>query len=352
MDQYTIKICGHNCDTQELYHILQAGIRKSDLSLTLESSNCLKGCNAGKRVNVYCGDNETPVARYGEKEKYYGGGRKEIFCQELGDSPLETILGDYRAMLAPKKIKKILLVEDNANYASSAENYFASRGQSTILARDYAQAIEKLCDPDLVGVISDCFFPEQTGSGKIALGIELVEKMAKLNSREKRMNEGLGILSPYVDLEDQDLKKYAQCYINSIPPFKEVSLDSLVRMVVRLAANVDTEKLTASTKKILKLVYRENQVPKDYYGALIDAMGTSEDNQPLGLLVAEKSRELGLPLVLVTSTYHHDILTEPVNHFASGNRWNLIDCGFNRNYDKSTPQFWERAFRELEKQLK
>ena len=191
-------------------------------------------------------------------------------------------------------MSKILLVEDNPRYASSAEQYLASRNQTIALARDYSQAMDKLRNPDFNGVISDCFFPETTGSGNTTLGRELVGRMAKSDSRERKMAEGLEALGQYVDLEDPDARKYARFTANLYHP------DSVIFKVLEQVANVDKKVATHAFKETFKLIYREDQAPKDYYGALMKAMEASEANQPLGLLVAEKADELSLPLILAT----------------------------------------------------
>lgn len=247
-------------------------------------------------------------------------------------------------------MSKILLVEDNPRYASSAEQYLASRNQAVALARDYSQAMDSLRNPDFNGVISDCFFPETTGSGNIVLGRELVGRMAKSDSRERKIVEGLEVLGQYLDLEDPDMRKYARFFIGNSQE-KDISQSPVVRAIEQVSM-LGKEATTMIAKNTLGMTYREDQAPKDYHGALMKAMEESEANQPLGLLVAEKSDELGLPLILATSTYHHDILTQPVQDYASSKGWKLVDCGPNREDDKASPEFWERAFGELERKLR
>ena len=247
-------------------------------------------------------------------------------------------------------MSKILLVEDNPRYASPAEQYLASRSQAVALARDYSQAMDRLRNPDFDGVITDCFFPETTGSGNITLGKELVGRMAKSDFRERKMVEELEVLGKYVDLEDQDMRKYARFLIGTSQE-REISQSPVVRAIKQISI-LGKEAATLIAKNTLGMVYRENQAPKDYYGALMKAMDESEANQPLGLLIAEKSGELGLPLILATSAYHHDILTQPIQDYASSKGWRLVDCGPNREDDKASPEFWERAFGELERKLR
>ena len=59
------------------------------------------------------------------------------------------------------KMKKILLVEDNAEYYRAAQRFFKSQSVDLTVATDFVQA-HNLMTPNLYGVITDCFFPEKT----------------------------------------------------------------------------------------------------------------------------------------------------------------------------------------------
>src|SRR3989338_11574449 len=131
-------------------------------------------------------------------------------------------------------MSEILLVEDNPKYASSAEQYLASRSQAVALARDYSQAMDRLRNPDFDGVITDCFFPETTGSGNITLGKELVGRIAKSDSRERKMVEGLEVLGQYVDLEDQDMRKYARFFIGTSQE-RDISQSPVIRVIKQVS---------------------------------------------------------------------------------------------------------------------
>ena len=246
-------------------------------------------------------------------------------------------------------MSKILLVEDNPRYASSAEEYLASRSHFVALAKDYSQAIDRLTNPEFDGMITDCFFPENTGSGNTTLGKELVRKMAKSDSRERKIIEGLEVLGQYVDLEDPAMLKYARSLIGTSQE-RDIS-QSAIGMALKQVSKLGKEAATFIAKETLGRAYRENRTPKDHYGTLMKAIEDSEANQPLGILIAERADELGLPFILATSTYHHDALTQPVQDYASGKGWRLVDCGPNREDDKASPEFWERALSELERKL-
>ncbi|MBU1135325.1 MAG: hypothetical protein KKG13_02290, partial [Nanoarchaeota archaeon] len=207
------------------------------------------------------------------------------------------------------------------------------------------------------GAIIDCFFPERKLSfiKDVSLGKYAVEKMALSDPRESKIVEGLKVLKEYVDLEDPDMMNYARFLVNeSSRSYDDISQNPIFLAIkqVSILDGPEKEVATLAAKQSLGLSYDEKNAPKDYYGALMKAMEESEANQPLGILVAERASELDIPFILATSTYHHDILTQPIQDYASRNEWTLVDCGPNKEDDKASPEFWERAFRELEKKLR
>ncbi|MBU4070417.1 MAG: response regulator [Nanoarchaeota archaeon] len=246
-------------------------------------------------------------------------------------------------------MSKILLVEDNQKYASAAEQYLTSKNNIVVLAKDYSQTMEKLTNPQFDCIITDCFFPEITGSNKINLGKELVNRMAKPIHLERKMIQGLEILGQYVDLNDPDMEKYSKFLINTLQE-TDITENPIVKAIKKVSM-LGKEITTSIAKNSIGMLYREDKSPTDYHSVLMKAMDKSESNQPLGILVAEKADELNLPFILTTSTYHHDILTQPVQDYAFKKRWMLVDCGSNKEDEKASPEFWKKAFSELERKL-
>ena len=244
----------------------------------------------------------------------------------------------------------ILLVEDNPAYVKAAHQHLDEKGHSVIHAPDYIQAIGGLNSIKFNGMISDCFFPEITGSGKTALGLELVGKMAKSDPHEAGIVAGLEALGQYVDLTDPDMRKYARNAISQSGrgDFTETPV---FRAIKQVGETIGKDGTTMIVKNTLSAMYDEARASRDYYGALIKAIQESEANQPLGLLTAEKAKELGIPFVLATSTYHHDVLTQPVQNYASRNGWTLIDCAQGREDVKATPGYWQRTLSVLEREM-
>lgn len=244
---------------------------------------------------------------------------------------------------------KLLVVEDNPEYQSAVREFLKEltdrplrQDVVTHFAEDYDSAVSALKAESYDGALIDCFFPKKTESGDISLGREVVQKMAGADSRERRIVEGLKLLEPHVDLNDPDMRKYARFMVGN-------HYDDLINTVIKMSEYFEKNGkvlVTHFVKNTFKMTYKEDHT-KDYYRALLDAIEQSEANQPLGIEVAERVTELGLPLVLVTSTYHHDILTQPVQNYASKRGWRLVDCYPDRENEKATPAFWQRAYDAL-----
>ena len=207
-------------------------------------------------------------------------------------------------------MSKILLVEDVAQYQDVAQKYLVSRGNDVALAKDYSEAMDRLKNPDFDGVITDCFFPELTGSGNREIGYQAIQKMLASDPTGRK----------------------------TTPTAKAIE---------KVGNLLGTE----AVKQIVKNAHADYRSKVDLYWALEQAVKEDETKQPLGILIAEKSEELGLPFILATSTYHHDELTQPIQNYVSRRGWRLVDCGPNSENEKGTPQFWERAFSELERKL-
>ena len=186
----------------------------------------------------------------------------------------------------------LLLVEDNPEYAKIAKEYLASRDYSISHARDYSEAVEQLKEPSkFKGVITDLFFPDRSGSNSITLGIKIVDRV--IGPTPVKTIKGDGMFSP--------------------PSYTTI----------------------------------------DYNTLLMEAMEKSEANQPLGIAIAEIADSSGLPVIIATSTYHHDNLTQPFYSYAGNHNWKMADVDPDMNHKGKTDQtFWKRAVSKLEEKLK
>lgn len=246
---------------------------------------------------------------------------------------------------------RILLVEDNKKYSASALAYLVHRDTDVEIAEDYSQASDKLQGtPQFDGVISDVFFPFEKGSGNIAFGKVLVERMAKEDPQEREMQEALKIWGEYVNLKDLEMLKYSRYQIASSQGTNWHN-SPLLRAIRQVSGVLNKEGATLIAKRTLEHTYDESRATEDYFGALREEMEADESSQPLGILVAERANELRIPVVLATSTYHHDILTQPVQNFVSRKGIRLIDCGPNRENDKVSAEYWAKVYKSLETAL-
>ena len=210
-------------------------------------------------------------------------------------------------------MSRILVVEDNPQFREGASKYLATReGIQVAYATNHDEAIREIyTEPRMEGAVIDCFFPKVVGSKDLTLGYEAIQRMIEADPRGRKTSPVAKALTQVGDILGRDFAKFA-------------------------AKNV-----------------RVNYSGEgDNYWALEQAMKESEANQPLGILVAERAGELGIPFILATSTYHHDELTQPIQDYVSRRGWRLVDCGPNSEHEKETPEFWARAFGELERRLR
>ncbi|MEW5897059.1 MAG: hypothetical protein AB1668_05175 [Nanoarchaeota archaeon] len=73
---------------------------------------------------------------------------------------------------------------------------------------------------------------------------------------------------------------------------------------------------------------------------------------PAGVLVAEEAMKQNIPVVLCTSTYHHSLATEPINHYARDKKIELVDVytgerDFNNEWTEGESKDWGRALASL-----
>ena len=121
----------------------------------------------------------------------------------------------------------------------------------------------------------------------------------------------------------------------------------LVQTMDNVGDYFSKEETSELIKNTLRLVIKGENCPKDYYGLLEKSFEKSENNQPLGILIGELAAERKIPFVLATSSYHHDELTQPVSSYANSKGWILVDCDKGKENEKATPNFWNRAHKQL-----
>lgn len=202
----------------------------------------------------------------------------------------------------------ILLVEDNAEFREGASTFFKTKSITPVYAGDFLEFDYLMHHGAFDGVITDCFFPYQTGSEFRDKGFEAIEKMKVACPFDKTpISEALW--RAYRVVGEEGLRLFCK------------------------NAHVDFDRVA------------------DYYLCLDMAVKKSEANQPLGILVAEAAEQRRIPFVLATSTYHHDALTQPIQNYCGRKGWTLVDCGKDSEHQKASPEFWARAYSELERRM-
>ncbi|MEA3429920.1 MAG: response regulator [Nanoarchaeota archaeon] len=206
---------------------------------------------------------------------------------------------------------KILLVEDNPEFKKAAEEFFKTRNIEVDYVSDYKQAMQLLKINTYGGIITDCFFPAETGSEDRKLGYQVLEDLTKDTKISK----------------DTPVSK------------------AMIKVLDTLGAEGETR------KKVGELLAKNAHLPNffsaiGYKEAMRMAIQESASNQPLGVLIAEEARSRGLPFVIATSTYHHDHLTQVISTKYGRH---LVDCDKDKPGQKASPTFWEKAYTTLEK---
>ena len=220
-------------------------------------------------------------------------------------------------------------------------------------AQDYRLAIDQLETFPISnsGAIIDCFFPMKTGSNDSSLGEEAVRRLESTDPHEKEVRAAIDSVREYADV-DEDLNGMLRGHFQSgmnTARFKDGSFFKAIAQVGSLKTNDSKTTMNLIIKNTLR---GHRGQGKDYYGALRAAIKESESNQPLGILVAAEAERRGIPFVLATSTHHHDILTQPIQNYASQKGWALVDCRPNSTEEKSQQTFWHRAYGVLESRAK
>lgn len=244
-------------------------------------------------------------------------------------------------------LSNILVVEDNYDFFQAAAMFFTRPEVNAIpdFANDYSQAMHKLDRGKYDGAMIDCFFPEEAGSDKRELGKVAIDKMLSTDIRGQRVEEYDKFFSQFLDYNDPELRKIAR-YIGSIAEKNPEHYSPA--LAIRAVGNISRDVIGRILKEDSNLLF-QNRVKdfKDYYDELRKALEKDPANQALGILVAEEAEKMGIPLVLATSTYHHDALTQPIQNYCQRRGWLLVDCSQGKPDEKATPEFWKRVYETL-----
>ena len=264
----------------------------------------------------------------------------------------------------------ILVVEDNPSFRIAAAEYLSDKADVSFAvnyAGGIASALLYIVERDekwrnlrqFDGAMIDCFFPPSAeGVNHTEFGERAIEKMIAVDETGQYIERFAQEMGKYVDLTHPGLLKAVRSYawhdresgIENLNPIGEI-FKSLEIVNTRLGRDEATNRLN----QLLTITfpwYSENDPKvKDYFGALRESMQKDPSNQPLGILVAESLEQRKIPFVLATSTYHHDMLTQPIQNYCHEKGWTLIDCPQNNPNEKAQASFWNRAYENLLREI-
>jgi len=254
--------------------------------------------------------------------------------------------------------KRILVAEDNPDFIHGAKTFFSGRqGIVPVYAGDFEEVQYLLHHDSYSGALVDCFFPAKTGSGNRDLGRQVIEQIAGHYPRPTTTARAvLDEVAKYADMDDE-LTRIVTRFALDGHNGRDITHDPVMGAIARVGSVLPKPQVTQIIRNTLGLMYgddksrRFDRTPKDYYGDLLAALEKDEHNQPLGIKVAEILSERQIPFTLVTSTFHHDSLTQPIQDYAGKRGWSLVDCSQNKPQEKATPEFWLRAFDTLERRF-
>jgi hypothetical protein len=262
-------------------------------------------------------------------------------------------------------LQRILLVEDNPEFAEAAIDHLHSRGITYYwFSSDYENAMKFINDQDsnrFTGVISDCFFPRNYSSD-ITLGKVAIEKMESSDTVLIYINRFIEEFGKHVNLDDKLRKAVTNlAWHEFYSPSREDKDPSKNRTIKDLALNSKTSGKENATRSCNDMMtYEGSSYLRDdremvkymgQYDKLREAIKKDPSNQPLGILIADECENRGIPKVLATSSFHHDMLTQPIQTYCALRKWNLVDCSKGRPGEKAQASFWQRAYDSLLREM-
>jgi len=223
--------------------------------------------------------------------------------------------------------KSVLFVEDNAIAQTLIAEVFGSEYQIDIVG-DYVAAMEKLSQVQYELVITDIFFPQESGSGKKDLAGELAERIRSFCWREG--TEHFSSLIEYLLGEEKDIRAYQD-------EDPEYAFETAQSAAHELSWPLD--RLQDTIKAINSWLSSQD-----------------EADQPLGILVAEECERRDLRFKMASSLFHHNNKLEAVNQFVNSKKWpDIFDYGHRGSSGeelenpKESRIFWEELRKEVMK---
>lgn len=221
---------------------------------------------------------------------------------------------------------KILFVEDNTFAQTLIAEVFG--GEFNIeIAGDFVTAMENLNQVQFDLVVTDIFFPQETGTGKKELAGELAERL-RIFCLKKGVNDFFRMLDG--------------------------------NAVVKKFIKENPEKAEYAFKQVEIMGRQLNNIPKGQRKAIEGIISwissQDEEEQPLGILIAEECERRSLKFRMASSLFHHNDKLEAVNQFVSSRGWpDIVDYGHKSSSGEELKNpkehriFWEELRKEVMK---
>jgi hypothetical protein len=204
-------------------------------------------------------------------------------------SAMEAILGEIISKIKEATKLKILIIEDNIAEAGYAQTELVKAGFK------YFKAVTNLSEglkamPKYDAVLSDLFFPVGNVSAE-QYSQRFLPLYDQFKQRRFEKMEDNKMLHTILD-KAKEVGVTPQEYVENIMTKKEFP-----PIVLNLARDA--------------LIGVRDHERYELFLKIEDEIRTGT-NLPLGIIASERATELGIPLVIVTSTWHHNDAFEPV----------------------------------------
>ncbi len=221
---------------------------------------------------------------------------------------------------------EILIIEDRGEYIKAAEKAADQLDIEIVVCRDYAQALEEIkIRPS--GILTDIFFLEEFGTNKKDKAYEVIDKIKQAVSHDIDI---MGVARYKARTVYNAVTKVADLFGGDV----DFVLDQLPNPVFSNRMNLEQALVPEKTK-------RQRESLKAIQSQL-------DEQQPLGVLVAEQAREMGIPYYLLSSYNHHGDKLKGVNAYLQKASLivDAVECNFG---DRDKPEYWIEIFNKIAK---
>lgn len=192
------------------------------------------------------------------------------------------------------KTSKILVIEDNIEERLAAEKALAEAGHTEF------KSVETLADglalmPQFDAVLSDLFFP--AGDEPTEKYIQRFLPVYETYKRER-----------FFEKKDSALKDH----IYSLAKVLDYTPEQYLYEFICKTSSPET------IKECKEAVLGINDIERYEKFLKIEEDIRNGSNLPLGIIAAERAKELKIPVVIITSTNHHDMAFSPVERMIKG----------------------------------